>query len=117
MNAQVGSKRPALTLIVTDRPQLSAPRKGAAHEATKNGDVTDPFWQSVFSLVKHLKSEYNRITSERPCAGPTVEVSLPPNCTFVQIEKAFELIRAEGWDILPSMMHGSQRIYLRNYQC
>lgn len=116
MTAQTESKRPALTLYVNDEPRLCA-RRNAVHEGTVDGKVVDPFWKSVIWLVEKIKSEYNRIVAERPCEGPTVKVNLPAGCTFDQIEQAFKMIQEGGWDIFPAMLHGSDRIYVRNYQC
>ncbi|MBX9949741.1 MAG: hypothetical protein K2Y39_11295 [Candidatus Obscuribacterales bacterium] len=116
MTTQTESKPPALRLIVTEEPRLCARRK-AVHEGTVNGEVVDPFWQSVISLVEKIKSEYHRIIAERPCEGPTVKVNLPSGCTFDQIEQAFKMIQEHGWEIFPAMIHGSDQIYVRNYQC
>lgn len=116
MTAQTESKRPALQLIVNDDPHLCARRK-EVHTATVSGEVVDPFWASVVTLADHLKSEYRRITTENPSEGPTVKVSLPEGCTFNQIEQAFKLITDQGWDIFPALLHSSDVIYLRNYQC
>ncbi len=116
MTAQSEPTRPALTLIVTEAPQLCA-RRREVHTATEGGEVVDKFWASVVTLADHLKSEYKRITMEDPSQGPTVKVSLPAGCTFNQIEQAFKLITDQGWDIFPAMLHSSDVIYLRNYQC
>ncbi len=116
MTTQSESKRPALQLIVTDDPHLCA-RRRVVHTATDGGEVVDPFWASVVTLADHLKSEYKRITTESPLEGPTVKVSLPSACTFNQIEQAFKMITEQGWDIFPAMLHSSDVIYLRNYQC
>ncbi len=116
MTAQSEPTRPALTLIVTEAPQLCA-RRREVHTATEGGEVVDKFWSSVVTLADHLKSEYKRITMEDPSQGPTVKVSLPAGCTFNQIEQAFKLITDQGWDIFPAMLHSSDVIYLRNYQC
>lgn len=116
MTTQEETRRPSLRLIVNDDPHLTVRRK-VVHEATVKGEVVDPFWASVVSLADHLKSEYKRITTENPSEGPTVKVSLPPGCTFNQIEQAFKLITDQGWDIFPAMLHSSDQICLRNYQC
>jgi predicted transcriptional regulator len=118
MTTQSESKRPVLTLMVTEEPHLT-PRKntGQVHIAAEEGEVVDPFWKSVIDLVEHLKSEYKEITSKNPLEGPTVKVALPQGCTFNQIEEAFRMIREQGWDILPAMLYSSDVIYLRNYQC
>ncbi len=115
MTLQTESKRPALRLIVTEEPKLCA-RRNAVHEGTVDGEVVDPFWQSVFALVKHLKSEYGRVTSERPCEGPCVKVNMKAGATFDQIEQALKMLRDEGWDHFPAMTHGSDQIYLQNFQ-
>lgn len=118
MTKESESKRPALTLMVTEEPRLT-PRKntGQVHVATEKGEVVDPFWKSVIELVEHLKSEYNRITTANPLAGPTVKVELPKGCSYNQIEEAFKMIQEHGWEILPAMLYSSDVIYLRNYQC
>jgi len=116
MTTESESKRPALTLLVNEEPRLR-PRSKGLKLATEKGEVVDPFWQSVISLVEHLKSEYSRITTANPLEGPTVKVALPQGCAFEQIEEAFKMIREQGWDILPAMLHSSDVIYLRNYQC
>ena len=116
MTTQEENGRPSLRLIVNDDPHLTARRK-AVHEATVEGEVVDPFWKSVFALVEHIKREYNRIVAERPCEGPTVKVTLPTDSGFDQIGEAFKLIQAQGWDIFPAMIHSSEQIYVRNYQC
>lgn len=115
MNMQTESKRPALRLIVTEEPKLCA-RRNAVHEGTVDGEVVDPFWQSVFALVKHLKSEYGRVTSERPCEGPCVKVNMKAGAAFDQIEQALKMLRDEGWDHFPAMLHSSEQIYLQNFQ-
>ncbi len=116
MTAQNDITRPVLTLYVNEAPRL-CPRRQAVHEGTVDGQVVDPFWKSVIGLADHIKSEYNRIVAERPCEGPTVKVSLPAGCTFDQIEQAFKLIHEQGWDTFPAMLHSSEQIYVRNYQC
>lgn len=115
MTVQSEPKRPALTLIVNEEPRL-CPRRKEVHEATVRGEVVDPFWVSVVTLADHLKSEYKRIVEETR-EGPTVKVALPAGCTFNQIKQAFKLITDQGWEIFPAMIHSSDVIYLRNYQC
>lgn len=116
MAAQQEAGRPVLKLIVNDDPHLTARRK-VVHEATVEGEVVDPFWAGVFSLVDHIKSEYDRIIAQRPCEGPTVKLTLPADSGFDQIDEAFKLIRKQGWDIFPAMPHSAEQIYVRNYQC
>ncbi len=93
---------------------MPAPQE--VHEATVAGEVVDPFWVSVVTLADHLKSEYKRIV-EKLARAVTVKAALPAGCTFRQIEQAFKLITDRGWEIFPAMLHSSDVIYLRNYQC
>jgi len=111
MTSQNTSKRPALTLIVTEEPRLRAPVR-QVHTATEGGEVVDPFWASVISLVAHMKREHGRILHERPCEGPDVLVTLPDDCAGDQIEQAFKLIRKEGFEIWPGALYNEKKIYL-----
>ncbi len=54
MDTQTASTRPALRLVVTDVPRLSA-RKEGVQVATVGGEVVDPFGLSVTTLVGTLK--------------------------------------------------------------
>jgi hypothetical protein len=113
MTAQSESRRPALRLIVTDVPRLSA-RKNGVQIATDGGAVVDPFGLSVTTLVGTLKKEHGRILAERPCEGPDFLVTLPSGLNPSQIQEAFRVLKAQGWEVWPGCLHNDQKIYLGN---
>lgn len=113
MTTQTESKRPALRLIVTDVPRLSA-RKNGVQVATDGGAVVDPFGLSVITLVGALKKEHGRILAERPCEGPDVLVTLPAGCNPNQIQAAFKTLKDDGWEVWPGCLGNDQKIYLGN---
>lgn len=113
MTTQTEQKRPALRLIVTDVPRLSA-RKTGVQVATDGGAVVDPFGLSVITLVGALKKEHGRILAEHPCEGPDVLVTLPSGCNSNQIQAAFKRLKDDGWEVWPGCLGNDQKIYLGN---
>ncbi len=113
MTAQTASTRPALRLVVTDVPRLSARKKGV-QVATVGGEVIDPFGLSVTTLVGALKKEHGRILAERPGEGPDVLVTLPAGCNPNQIAAAFKTLKDDGWEVWPGCLGNDKKIYLGN---